>query len=56
MPLNERLTFVKLILASLDHEEDETHHLWIREVHDRTKAVKKSQAKLLDFERFNNVS
>lgn len=53
MPPNERLTFAELILASLDHEEDEIRHTWIKEVNDRMKAVNEGQAKLLDFEGFH---
>ena len=50
MPPNERLTFAELILASLEHEEEEIRHIWIKEVNDRMKAVNEGQAKLLDFE------
>jgi hypothetical protein len=50
MPPNERLTFAELILASLDHEQDEIRHSWIREVNDRMKAVNERRARLLDFE------
>ena len=49
MPPNERLTFAELILASLDHEEEEIRHAWIKEVNDRMRAVNAGQAKLLDF-------
>ena len=55
MPPNERLTFAELILASLDHEEDEIRHTWIKEVNDRMKAVNEGQAKLLDFEGLYNA-
>ena len=55
MPPNERLTFAELILASLDHEEDEIRQTWINEVHDRMKAVNEGQAKLLDFEGLYNA-
>lgn len=55
MPPNERLTFAELILASLDHEDDQIRHTWVKEVNDRIKAVKKGQAKLLDFESLYNA-
>lgn len=54
MPPNERLTFAELILASIDHEEDEIRRAWIKEVNDRMKAVNEGQAKLLDFEELYN--
>jgi hypothetical protein len=50
MPPNERITFAELILASIDHEEDQIRHAWINEVKNRMKAVKKGQARLLDFD------
>lgn len=55
MPPNERLTFAELILASLDYEENEVRHAWIKEVRDRMKAVGEGQAKLLDFEGLYNA-
>jgi hypothetical protein len=56
MPPNERLTFAELILASLEHEEDEIRHTWIEEVNERMKAVNEGQAKLLDFEGLYNAA
>ena len=50
MPPNERLTFAELILASIDHEEDEIRQSWIVEVNDRMKAFNEGRARLLDFE------
>jgi putative addiction module component (TIGR02574 family) len=50
MPPNERITFAELILASIDHEEDQIRQAWINEVKNRMKAVKKGQARLLDFD------
>ena len=50
MPPNERLTFAELILASIDHEEDEIRKSWIVEVNDRMKAFNEGRARLLDFE------
>ena len=56
MPPNERLTFAELILASIDHEEEEIRQAWIKEVNDRMKAVNEGRANLLDFEGLNNES
>lgn len=53
---NERLTFAELILASLEHEEEEVRHTWINEVNERMKAVREGRAKLLDFEDLYNES
>ncbi|MBN1899803.1 addiction module protein [Candidatus Sumerlaeota bacterium] len=50
MPPNERVVFAELVLASIDHEEDDIRRSWIKEVHKRIKAVKEGRAKLLDFE------
>ncbi len=55
MPPNERLTFAELILASLEHEEEEIRHTWIEEVNERMKAVNEGKAKLLDFEGLYNA-
>ena len=55
MPPNERLTFAELILASLDHEEEEIRQAWIKEVNDRMNEVNAGQAKLLDFEGLYNA-
>lgn len=54
MPPNERLTFAELILASIDHEEDEIRQAWIQEVNDRMKAVNEGKARLLNFEGLYN--
>ena len=54
MPPNERLTFAELILASIDHEEDEIRQAWIKEVNDRMKAVNEGKARLLNFEGLYN--
>jgi 1,2-phenylacetyl-CoA epoxidase catalytic subunit len=45
MPPNERLAFAELILASIDHEEDEIRQAWIKEVNDRMKAVNEGKAR-----------
>jgi len=47
---NERVAFAELILASLEHEEDEIRNAWINEVKDRMNAVNEGKSKLLDFE------
>ena len=54
MSPNERVVLAELILASIDHEEDEVRELWLSEVKDRIKAVNEGKAKLLDFERLYN--
>ena len=56
MPVNERVVFAELILASLDQENDEVRLAWLEEVKNRIKAVKNGQAKLLDFEALYNAS
>ena len=53
---NERVVLAELILASIDHEENEIRELWLSEVKDRIKAVNEGKAKLLDFERLYNAS
>lgn len=50
MPPNERVTFAELILASLDHEDEEIRQVWVSEVKDRMQAVREGKAKLLDFD------
>jgi putative addiction module component (TIGR02574 family) len=51
MPPNERVVFAELILASIDHEEEEIRKSWLTEVKSRMKAVNEGKAKLLDFEK-----
>jgi hypothetical protein len=51
MPPNERVVFAELILASIDHEEEEIRKSWLIEVNTRMKAVNEGKAKLLDFEK-----
>ncbi|MFH0975890.1 MAG: addiction module protein [Spirochaetota bacterium] len=51
MPPNERVVFAELILASIDHEEEEMRKAWLTEVNSRMKAVNEGKAKLLDFEK-----
>ena len=50
MPPNERVVFAELILASIDHEEEEIKKAWLNEVESRMKAVDEGKASLLDFE------
>jgi Putative addiction module component len=56
MPVNERVIFAELILASLEQENDEVRLAWLGEVNSRIKAVKEGRAKLLDFETLYNAS
>lgn len=56
MPPNERLTFAELILASIDHEDNEIRQNWINEVKERMNAVNEGRARLLDFEGLSNES
>jgi hypothetical protein len=51
MPPNERVVFAELILASIEHEENEIKKLWLAEVKERMEAVNKGEAVLLDFEK-----
>ncbi|WP_089728625.1 addiction module protein [Candidatus Thiosymbion oneisti] len=51
MPPNERVAFAELILASIDHEEEETRNCWVLEVRKRIEEVNRGKAKLLDFEK-----
>ena len=50
MPPGERVALAELILASIDHEEEEILQTWIAEVQDRMKAVREGRARLLDFQ------
>ncbi len=52
---NERLAFAELILASLEHEDNEIRNSWINEVNERMKAVNEGKSKLLDFEVLHNA-
>ncbi len=51
MPPNERVVFAELILASIDHEDQDIRKSWIIEVKNRMKAVNEGRANLLDFEK-----
>jgi hypothetical protein len=54
MPPNERVVFAELILASIDHEDEEIRRSWVGEVGNRIKAVNEGRAKLLDFDELYN--
>ena len=54
MPANERVVFAEMILASIDHEDEEIRQAWIAEVANRMKAVKEGRSKLLNFESLYN--
>ncbi len=54
MAPNERLAFAELILASLEHEDNEIRNTWVNEVNDRMKAVNEGRSRLLDFEALYN--
>ena len=55
MSPNERLAFAELILASLEHEDNEVRSAWVKEVQDRIKAVNEGRSQLLDFEVLYNA-
>ena len=55
MAPNEKLAFAELILASLEHENNEIRNSWINEVNERMKAVNEGKSKLLDFEVLYNA-
>jgi len=50
MPPKERVALAELILASIDHEDEEIRKDWIKEVKNRINAVQEGRARLLDFE------
>ncbi len=50
MSPKERVAFAELILESIDYEDSEIRESWIKEVHDRMKAVKEGKSRLIDFE------
>ncbi len=54
MPIDERMAFAELILASVDIEENEVKQEWRDEVEARIQAVNESSAELLDFESLYN--
>lgn len=54
MPPNERVALAEMILASIDHEDDEIRKTWIKEIKNRMEAVKEGRSKLLDFSQLYN--
>jgi hypothetical protein len=50
MPPAERVTFAEIILASIDHEDDEIKKSWLNEVKDRMQSVEDGKSGLIDFE------
>ncbi len=50
MPPVQRVALAELLLASIDHEEEEISETWISEVHERMTAVNEGRATLLDFD------
>lgn len=56
MPPNERVIFAELILASIDKEDETLRQEWIGEVKNRMNAVRKGNAKLLDFDDLTDES
>jgi len=51
MPPRERVAFAEVILASIDHEEEEVRRSWVSEVRKRIEGVNQGKAELLDFEK-----
>ncbi len=51
IPPRERVVFAELILASIDHEEEEVRRSWVSEVRKRIEGVSQGKAELLDFEK-----
>jgi len=54
MPSQERVAFAGLILASIDHEEEEVKKSWISEVRKRIEGVNQGKVELLGFEKETN--
>ncbi len=50
LPPIQRVAFAELLLASIDHEEEEISEAWMSEVHERMMAVNEGRATLLDFD------
>jgi len=49
IPPRERVAFAELMLASIDHEDEEIKTLWVSEVKGRMKSVQNGTSTLLDF-------
>jgi len=50
MPPNERVELAEMILASIDHENEEIRQAWVAEVEDRMTAVREGKARLIDLQ------
>ena len=50
MPPNERVELAEMILASIDHENEEIRQAWVAEVEDRMTAVREVKARLIDLQ------
>jgi len=50
MPPIQRVALAELLLASIDHEQEEISEAWINEVNERIKAVNEGRETLLDFD------
>lgn len=46
----ERVSLAELLLASIDHENDDLKDVWVCEVKERMKAVSEGRARLVDLE------
>jgi len=55
MAPNERVIFAELILASLEHEDENVRLAWVREVKERINAVEEGRAKIMDFNALYNA-
>ncbi|MBL4774627.1 MAG: addiction module protein [Mariprofundus sp.] len=49
IPPRERVAFAELILASIDHEDEDVKKKWVAEVKERIKSVQEGKSTLLDF-------
>ena len=54
LPPNERVALAELILASIEHEDEQIRNAWIAEVNNRIASVKNGKSKLLNFEELYN--
>lgn len=54
LPPNERVAFAELILASIEHEDEQIRNIWIEEAKNRIESVKNGKSKLLNFEELYN--
>ena len=49
IPPKDRVQLAELILASIDHEDDEIRQIWLNEVKDRMDTIQNGQSTLLDY-------